>query len=63
MAGQDQKYFPLGTSDAKPAIEPHWQADQEKLLKGLTKMLGSKEAAIEYLKRRPYLPTRYGWKY
>jgi hypothetical protein len=62
-AWQDQKYFPLGTSKAKPAIEPHWRTDNQKLLKGLAKMLGSEEAAIEYLKRRPFMKVHYGWKH
>jgi hypothetical protein len=47
-AGQDQKYFPLGTSKAAPARE--WvHRDPEKFRKALTKMLGSEKAADDYI--------------
>lgn len=48
-AGQDQKYFPLGTSKAPPARE---LTDEKKLENGLTKLLGSREAARFYMSQR-----------
>lgn len=61
-ANQDRKHFPLGTSPAKPAIEPNWRADPNKFKESLVKMLGSEEAAVEYIKSRKWMPVRYGWK-
>jgi len=61
-AGQDRKYFPLGTSEAKPAVEPQWRTDPEKFVKALAKMLGSETAAAEYLRDRPFMTVRSGWE-
>jgi hypothetical protein len=61
-AGQDRRYFPLGTSNARPAVEPNWRKDPEKFAKALAKMLGSRAAADEYMRRRPYMVVRYGWE-
>jgi hypothetical protein len=56
-AGQDQKYFPLGTSKALPAREYRGltapgSTDEEKLENGLTMLLGSREAAQAYMRQR-----------
>jgi hypothetical protein len=61
-AGQDQKYFPLGTSKAKPAAEPNWRKDPEKFAKALARMLGSREAVDEYMRYREFMKVRYGWE-
>jgi hypothetical protein len=53
MAGQDQRYFPLGTSTARPAkdygVDPHWRTDAQKFEDGLTKLLGSRKKARLYM--------------
>jgi hypothetical protein len=54
-AGQNQKYFPLGTSKAKVAE----LTDDQKLENGLTKMLGSRTAAQEYMRD---WERRKGWR-
>jgi hypothetical protein len=58
-AGQDQKYFPLGTSKAPLAREmtvrgltAPGSTDEEKLENGLTMLLGSREAAQAYMRQR-----------
>jgi hypothetical protein len=61
-AGQDQKHFPLGTSTAKPAVEPNWRKDPVKLEKALVKMLGSEEAGAEYMKYQGIRKAQYGWR-
>jgi hypothetical protein len=50
--GQDQKYFPLGTSKAKSGLETAIRKENEKFRNGLIKMLGSEQAADAYIKRR-----------
>ncbi len=45
-AGQDQKYFPQGTSKAVPVPE---LTDEQRLENGLTELLGSREAARAYM--------------
>ncbi len=60
-ANQDQKYFPLGTCPAKLAVEPNWRKDPVKFEQALAKMLGSESAAAQYMKRRQFMKTRYGW--
>jgi hypothetical protein len=48
-AGQDQKYFPLGTSNATPVPE---LTDEQRLENGLTELLGSRDAARLYMSQR-----------
>ena len=52
-AGQDQKYFPLGTSNAKSGLEAAVRKENEKFRNALTKLLGSDDAADDYIRRRP----------
>jgi hypothetical protein len=47
-ANQDKKYFPLGTSPAKPA-RVDWRQDREKFENGLVKLLGCHRAASDYI--------------
>jgi hypothetical protein len=54
MAGQDRKYFPLGTS--KPLrTSQKWRKKQERLEERLAEMLGSAAAARAYMRSRGYL--------
>jgi hypothetical protein len=48
-SGQDQKYFPFGTSTATPARDWTPRRDPEKFRKGLVKLLGSEKAADDYV--------------
>jgi hypothetical protein len=52
-AGQDQKYFPLGTSKAKSGLEAAVREENEKFRNALTKLLGSEKAADDYMRCRP----------
>jgi hypothetical protein len=52
-AGQDQKYFSLGTSKAKSGLEAAVRKENERFRNGLIKMLGSEQAADAYIKHRP----------
>lgn len=61
-ANQDRKHFPLGTSTAKPAVQPNWRRDPEKFADALAKMLGSRAAADEYMRYRSVMNVRYGWE-
>jgi hypothetical protein len=52
-AGQDRKYFPLGTSTATPAkgYRTDFRTDEQKFEDGLTQLLGSREKARAYIKK------------
>jgi hypothetical protein len=52
VEGQDQKYFPLGTSKTRPAGKaPDTRTTARKFEDGLTDLLGSREKARDYIRR------------
>ena len=51
-AGQDQRYFPLGTSKAKSGLEAAIRNENERFRNALAELLGSQQAADSYIRYR-----------
>ena len=60
-AGQDRKYFPLGTCTAKAGLTDAILEENERFRNNLTKLLGSEAAADAYIRNRSYHKAMTGY--